>query len=261
MIATRKKAAGPTERPLVLDGPSVRAILDGRKTQHRIPVWPIPFQSEHHPGEWLRTSDRQRGHGVIFDTNRRRRVVRDRKTGRVEEDVEYLVPYDEWLISLCPLGRVGDVLWIRETWQKSGLGWGNDLPAGRLHYRATDNGEWKNYWGNWKPSTQMPRWASRLTLKLTDVRLQNIRSMTEADADAEGSRHILGSRDGRAFDRDEKDWCRMTKALDPGAGVASARAAAAVLWDRGPRFAGTRFGDNPLCHVISFEVASQPLVF
>lgn len=86
---------------------------------------------------------------------------------------------------------VGDRLYVRETWQSNGLNW--NLPirdmrrgGGPVHYRATDEGQWKAYWGGWKPGIHMPRWASRITLTVTEVRVQRLQDCSEADARAEG---------------------------------------------------------------------------
>lgn len=75
---------------------------------------------------------------------------------------------------LCPYGYSGDRLWVRETFQSYGDGFA---------YRATpvipDN-------RNWKPSIFMPRSASRITLEITNVRVERLNEITEMDAEAEG---------------------------------------------------------------------------
>lgn len=76
----------------------------------------------------------------------------------------------------CPYGRPGDRLWVRETWcQTSTHG---------IVCRA--DGEISDEFGPWKPSIHMPRWASRITLEITDVRVERLQEISEADAIAEG---------------------------------------------------------------------------
>lgn len=87
--------------------------------------------------------------------------------------------------------KVGDRLYVRESWQA--LSFGDYLPTAHqpcdLRYAATDaladvSKEVRGY--PWRPSIHMPRWASRLTLVVTDVRHQRVRDISEEDARAEG---------------------------------------------------------------------------
>ena len=91
---------------------------------------------------------------------------------------------DRWIA--CPYGQPGDRLRGREAWQVSGLGWGSRLPIGKIHYRATDDDEWKSYWGRWKPAITMPRWAVRNWLEITEVRCGRVREMSDDDLAAAG---------------------------------------------------------------------------
>jgi hypothetical protein len=81
---------------------------------------------------------------------------------------------------------VGDLLWVREAF------FCPDAPlakkeAHRVGYRADgEPGSMADKYTGWRSSLYMPRWASRLTLAVTDVRIQRLRQMTEADAEAEG---------------------------------------------------------------------------
>jgi hypothetical protein len=110
----------------------------------------------------------------------------------------------------CPYGVPGDRLWVRETWasrqedivayRANGEcgAWMGDGGGGRLWvhhgwiHGATDNdqpGRWfglEKYGGRWQPSIHMPRWASRITLELTEVRIQRLQEISEEDAKAEG---------------------------------------------------------------------------
>jgi hypothetical protein len=83
----------------------------------------------------------------------------------------------------CPYGKPGDRLWVRETF--SYLEKKSRAPVA---YRAnTPEGERVRVDAPWVPSIHMPRWASRITLEIADVRVQRLRDIGEADAKAEGA--------------------------------------------------------------------------
>lgn len=77
----------------------------------------------------------------------------------------------------CPYGQPGDRLWVRETWCLRPEGYG---------YRADNNPD--NNPLKWGPSIHMPRWASRITLEVTGVRVERVQDISEEDARAEGIR-------------------------------------------------------------------------
>jgi hypothetical protein len=127
----------------------VNALLDGKKTQTRRIV-----SSRLH---------------LIVDG--------DEDTGRV---VEQSAPDFGSLATKharCPYGAAGDRLWVKETFGPC---------AGGIVYRA-EGGAACPDGGRWKPSIYMPRWASRITLELTSVRVQRLNDLTEDDAKAEGA--------------------------------------------------------------------------
>lgn len=80
----------------------------------------------------------------------------------------------------CPYGVVGDRLWVRETWRPAAAAANVPLP---VLYRADDDDDTTS---SWKPSIFMPRGASRITLDITDVRVQRLQDITAEDAMAEG---------------------------------------------------------------------------
>lgn len=91
----------------------------------------------------------------------------------------------------CPYGRPGDRLWVRETHSPQSDCWGSwdrwmrgeGGPGPVIHYKATDPKAWVDCW---RPSIHMPRWASRIALEITGVRLERLNAITEADCIAEG---------------------------------------------------------------------------
>jgi len=88
----------------------------------------------------------------------------------------------EW----CPYGGPGDRLWVRETWQHED-GNCDDPKCGNrdhIYYRATDPAP--ETFASWRPSICMPRWASRIELEVTEVRVQRVQEISEKDAWQEG---------------------------------------------------------------------------
>lgn len=159
------------ERPILFSAPMVRAILDGRKTQTRRIV-------KTSVAPWLLDP----AHGW--------------------DDAYVLDPENE-LVARCPFGAPGDRLWVKETWQawrcvsaeadeweaitKAVRGdltlkeWFAENGEQPVEYRATSETV-----GPWTPAIFMQRWASRITLEVTDVRVERLQAITEEDARAEG---------------------------------------------------------------------------
>jgi hypothetical protein len=153
------------ERPILFSGPMVRALLNGTKTQTRRVVkftgpWEVSDLGAT-GGEW---------------------PMREDSDG-------------DWYDAHCPYGIPGDRLWVRETW-----GLWDTLPCqgpegAQVFYRATDDKRIDLRHQLWRPSIHMPRWASRLTLTITDVRVERLQKISEADAQAEGL--VPWSKDGK----------------------------------------------------------------
>ncbi len=155
------------ERPILFSGPMVRAILEGRKTMTRRMV---KFVNQANLSKFM-------SHGVS-------RVSWCDKPG------EPMAMDETDFLTWCPYGVPGDRLWVRETFAEVGCtGW----PINKFEYayRADfTNGNWEGYadmcFEKWKPSIFMPRAASRILLEVTDVRVERLQDITEADAKAEG---------------------------------------------------------------------------
>ena len=86
------------------------------------------------------------------------------------------------LIELCPFGKIGDVLWVRETWQNGGPRF---FPQHKHIYKADQSDSLQDIIP-WKPSIFMPKDACRLFLKITDIRVEKLGDISEEDAIAEG---------------------------------------------------------------------------
>ena len=166
------------ERPILFSSPMVRALLDGTKTQTR-------------------------------------RVVSARHLAQI--DLSRAPCRANWSKPM-PYGDTGDRLWVRETWSyrctastptagqymhtigyladdaRQTFGPMPDDGVGLPVQRATVVGEpWQErqaylerYWRQWRPSIHMPRWASRITLEVTGVRVERLQDISIADAMAEG---------------------------------------------------------------------------
>jgi len=134
------------ERPILFSGPMVRAILDGRKTQTRRLVKPQPPSN----------ADLCLCKAKACGGNRK------------------------WHLP-CPYGQPGDRLWVRETIHV--MQPRHDGDTGGVLYRADGHADWI---GKWTPSILMPRWASRITLEIEEVRVERLNEISEEDAKAEG---------------------------------------------------------------------------
>jgi hypothetical protein len=156
------------ERPILFSGPMVRAILAGTKTQTRRVVKNVVQHD---------------CHGVTLD------CIKDWDGG----PSALIHAPRNW--EICPHGVPGDRLWVRETWMPlwdSGAGFHTCLcPTGHedkpdvIKFRA-DGEKPAQLAASWRPSIHMPRSVCRLTLEITDVRVQRLQDISESDAYAEG---------------------------------------------------------------------------
>ncbi|MFW2576478.1 hypothetical protein [Serratia nevei] len=176
------------ERPVIFNGEMVRAILDGRKTQTRRVMKVQP--SEHfHPMNMsleLDYSARWYTPGVV-DKDGYLQPAKGQVFGVAGVDEGYA----------CPFGAVGDRLWVRETWAEAGAS-APDLTLYRANYPAHVPAVYENVPAAdeiiWRPSIHMPRWACRITLEITAVRVERLNDISEEDAKSEGvapSQHII----------------------------------------------------------------------
>jgi len=150
-----------TERGILFSGSMTRAILSGSKSQTRRVVKPQPIEDRSHDHV-----DCEDGLFTWWAGNR---------TFSIQHQAR------------CPYGQPGDRLWVRETF-------GIDDEDGAVLYFAdpdtAQNAEHaricEDRYPRRRPSIHMPRWASRILLEITDVRVERVQDISEADAQAEG---------------------------------------------------------------------------
>ncbi|SAF46093.1 hypothetical protein [Enterobacter kobei] len=152
------------ERGMIFNGAMVRAILDGRKMQTRRPVNPQPELTSGSGFSWK---------GWVYGSG-----SSDRETNKNFAHVA------------CPFGKPGDRIWVRETFSVVP---DHDEPAGcsAVLYAADGEGPYRK----WTPSIHMPRWASRILLEITGVRVERLQNISDADCIAEGIIPVPKDRD------------------------------------------------------------------
>lgn len=199
--------------PILFSAPMVRALLNGSKTQTRRVVKPAPKMVD---DQWF----------------------------FYRRDCPVYLSTSIAAIESCPYGQPGDQLWVREAWShdaesleqcrasfEDAMGPGSYGP----YYRATESAPDTL---RWKPSIHMPRWASRITLEITSVRVERLQDISGADARAEGAPPSHPSIDRVSREFGFKDFPRSWYAQ---------------LWDQinGP----DTWAANPWVWVVEFKVA------
>lgn len=205
-----------TERPILFSAPMVRAILDGTKTQTR------RVMTNHPGGEWVHD-----GFGRI--------TSKHPKQGRFGLFVQRGLGTDfpECDIVPCPYGQPGDRLWVREHWRAPASC--DHLPPRSisdtepLQFIVDETMGAEAGFGKARRAFHMPRWASRITLEVTRVRVERLQDINRGDAMAEGC-----------------PYANMAAGPDP-------RRWFAELWQQinGPE----SWADNPWVWVIEFKKA------
>ncbi len=156
------------EKPILFSTEMVQAILEGRKTQTRRVIKPQP--------EWKDRKGLCSQGWSWSDKN-------TKLSSYPEAD-----SFSEAISLCCPYGNVGDILWVRETWQETTWMTKEDENYGFI-YRASENGkDWEDNtedW-KWKPSIFMPKEACRIKLRIVNVRVERLQDISEEDAIKEG---------------------------------------------------------------------------
>ena len=205
-------------RPIIFSGDMIRALIDGRKTQTRRVIKGVPNNRIQGVDHWCNEKWRVFANGPV--------------------------------ILKCPYGQAGDLIWDRETWSGD-YAYADQKPTDRVSVMTPDGPYYHDsvwYWADgepefedWerpRPSIHMPRWASRLTLRITDVRVERVQDMSEGDAVEEGAR--------RGFPTDDYSLY-LSEAGTYYGGFSG-------LWDSINAKRGHDWDSNPWVWVIEFDV-------
>lgn len=149
-----------SEHPILFSAEMVRAILEGRKTQTR---------------RIIKTSVQENFFwGTCWDYCRTDK----------ENNPAFCAAFENETVDFIKCPYQADTLWVRETWvvpNSEGCKPRDITPTNNVLYKATDDYPW------WQPSIFMPRWASRITLLLKSVTVEQVQDITEKSAIAEGT--------------------------------------------------------------------------
>jgi hypothetical protein len=192
------------ERPILFSTEMVKAILDGRKTMTRRIKGLKDININPNKWQYVDYSYTHSGHKWIFDNHE-------------ALDTVYID---------CPYGQAGDKLWVRETFQLDEI---TCKPLYKANYNDCKL--------NWRPSIFMPHWASRITIEITNIRVERLQDITETDAKSEGvtpNQHIASDR----------YWPTYKDKFEE-------------LWDSINAKRGYSWESNPWVWVISFRLAGE----
>ncbi len=210
------------ERGIIFSTPMVRAILDGRKSMTRRLI----LKAQDQVGDWA---------GAVLPA---------RESGWIawwpgtEPGLAKLTKQEYKHGFPRPYGVPGDLLYVKETWFCPE--YEERREQGTPYYRA--DGDTACWDGPWKSSRFMPRWAARLWLKITDVRVQRLQEITPNDCLLEGVGEIVG------------DELRVHVVPDY-----AARDNYHALWDSLNARRGYPWSSNPWVFAISFERVAKEL--
>lgn len=199
------------ERPILFSGEMVRAILDGRKTMTR----------------------------RVIDFNK---IAR--KTGCTKGTLAYSNTFKSWAVVdgngsadmclvNCPYGQPGDRLWVRETFCDRKNNGEQIKPLYRADGQEYQDRDGRYFKPKWKPSIFMPRRYSRITLEITNVRVERLQDVSEEDAKREGA-------NGEKYRGQGFDYCIFREAFR-------------TLWDSINAKRGYSWESNPWVWVVEFK--------
>lgn len=211
-------------RPILFSGTMVRAILEDRKTQTR---WIVKRQRGRCQPWISMDPDSDTDPNCLMQG-----VCPPKGPWPMENTEDGMCPVE------CPYGQVGDRLWVRETWAwalasdgTQAICYQADMAA--LSALAWDNGEgdWSHVGdpvelhckpSHWKPSIFLPKWANRITLEITGIRVEQLQDISEENAIREGVVSIPDSDGPNKFTVRNDGWSMSAP---------TAKGAFALLWD------------------------------
>ena len=218
------------EHPIIFSSEMVRAYLDGRKTQTRRIIKPQPgnkfiYGGDVHPDcpdfyRWR--TDKRHGYGLLHNVKRKY--------------------------------QVGDRLWVRETFAIFDVDADEDIAIGYKADNTYKSVEWfldkRKYFnklrlGKWRSSIHMPKWAARIFLEITNIRVERVQDISIADCVAEGIQRLRGP----------LPPCPDTAFQDYSGKVAECGAIASfrTLWDSINAKRGYGWDKNPWVRCIEFK--------
>ena len=241
------------ERPILFSSAMVKAIIEGRKTMTRRVVNPQPSTIV-----WIRGNPVDTG---AWDWRCRNRCHKCLST-TLAIVLREVLAYGQQLY-----GQPGDRLWVRETWatsvfcddrkpsqmEKPGMGYGWPVwysADGAINLRGAKElmgGPGFTNKGKTRPSIFMPRWASRITLEITGVRVERLQAITDRDADAEGTTcHYHCTEPTHEVDGIHR--CQPIHDYE-------------LVWNKINAKRGFNFASNPWVWVVSFRVVTGQHAF
>lgn len=196
---------------------------------------------------------------ILFSTEMVRAVLDNRKTQtrRVVKKQDIVID-GRWthIKSQCPYGQVGDRLWVRETFYVQPDIYKTDIPS-PIHYKADGNTESLEDYIQ-KPSIFMPRWASRITLEITDIWAERVQDISFENCLAEGiisTDFWAGNEACKNFDKwfaEHGNKLPDDEYIDEG-WIAITRSSYQALWDSINLKRGYGWDKNPYVWVITFK--------
>lgn len=203
------------ERPILFNTEMVRAVESGIKSQTRRIAKTQPTKGLH-----LHVSK-----ALVLDGTERETWIYSHKDGLHCQEVT------------CPYGSVGDLLWVREKWRPL-IDCRTGIEVRPDYYAESPEGFHKMYPSKWKPSIHMKKIHTRIWLEITNVRLEQLQTITEADAIAEGITRYESEMEGV-----ETDWL-------------SAKYGFEILWKE--IYGDFCWGLSPWVWVVEFKRIEKP---
>ena len=231
------------ELPILFSAPMVRAILEGRKTVTRRIVKPQPPAGHSWAGWCVASTCRKEEGDAVWSGG--------------DQSIRLTAPHR----ARCPYGQPGDRLWVREAWQPdppaddeawddhtdsyvTWSGCGSRIDGVPSALRTPEHCIYREGWDGfalkWRPGIHMPRWASRITLEVTGVRVERLQDISDDQALAEGI---------------DNDMCRASIGNAPLKGGYLPTCAFSYLWEQ-INGAGS-WDANPWVWVVEFKHIEQ----
>ena len=227
------------ERPINFNSEMVKAILEGRKTQTRRVLKPQPKNLPN--GAYCDPYNKNYEHFTFWTKDNKMILTAG---GNIKNTAHWK----------CPHRKTGDRVWVRETWAYCGSEFHkDDYEKGRknncngLMYKATSKLFPVAPYNKWRSPITMPRWASRITLEITDIRVERLQEIEENNCLNEGIKPLYDS-EGNLCLSDKEGW----ENLDNDFVLGCYKSDFENLWNSLAK-KGFKWEDNPWVWVIEFK--------